>query len=97
MSTLDLFGAGFTSLNFANLPIAALEQAAAQRGVPFAVHRIASRESAALYAEPLVLVRPDGHVAWRGDAIPADAIGLIDIVRGAGPRVAARRVHLETR
>ena len=32
----------------------------------------------------LVLVRPDGHVAWREDACPDDASVLIDRVRGAG-------------
>ena len=32
-----------------------------------------------------VLVRPDGHVAWRGDALPDDAAALIDLVRGARP------------
>jgi hypothetical protein len=30
-----------------------------------------------------VLVRPDGHVAWRGDAPPANPEQIIDIVRGA--------------
>jgi hypothetical protein len=55
------------------------------------VQPIASREAAALYEKPLVLVRPDGHVAWRGDAVPRDAVALIDTVRGAGSRVAARR------
>jgi len=30
----------------------------------------------------LVLVRPDGHVAWRDDVAPADADALIDVVRG---------------
>jgi len=30
-----------------------------------------------------VLVRPDGHVAWRGDAAPADPVALIDRIRGA--------------
>jgi hypothetical protein len=27
-------------------------------------------------------VRPDGHVAWRADAEPADAHAIIDRVRG---------------
>jgi len=36
-------------------------------------------------------VRPDGHVAWRADGEPEDSLQLIDTVRGAGPRIAARR------
>jgi glutathione S-transferase len=40
-------------------------------------------EAARLYGCRLVLVRPDGHVAWRADAPPADAGALIDRVRGA--------------
>jgi hypothetical protein len=31
----------------------------------------------------LVLGRPDGHVVWRGDALPGDAVGLISRARGA--------------
>jgi hypothetical protein len=38
---------------------------------------------AGLYEAPLALVRPDQHVAWRGERAPADAAGLIDVVRGA--------------
>ena len=71
-------------LNFADVPTDAIERAAASRGVPLAVHRIEHREAAALYGRPLVLVRPDGHVAWRGDRQPDDALVLIDTVRGAG-------------
>jgi flavin-dependent monooxygenase StaC len=37
-----------------------------------------------LYERALVLVRPDGHVAWRADQEPADAAALADCVRGAG-------------
>ena len=36
-----------------------------------------------MYEKKLVLVRPDGHVAWRGDAAPADALAMVDKVRGA--------------
>ena len=90
-STLDLFGEGFVLLKFADVPTAEIERAAAGRGVPLKVERIDNAAAAALYQRALVLVRPDGHVAWRGDAAPADAMTLIDTVRGAGPRIVARR------
>jgi hypothetical protein len=38
---------------------------------------------AQLYGRRLVLVRPDGHVAWRCDDLPADSLALADRVRGA--------------
>jgi hypothetical protein len=85
-SILDLFGPGFVLLAFVDVPTAALERAAAQRGVPLTVNRIAAPEIAGLYGRALVLVRPDGHVAWRGDRQPQDALTLIDTVRGAPNR-----------
>ena len=42
------------------------------RSVPLEVQRIADPAVAALYARRLVLVRPDGHVAWRADALPEE-------------------------
>jgi len=36
-----------------------------------------------LYRRKLVLVRPDQHVAWRGEQAPAAPLDLIDRVRGA--------------
>ena len=35
------------------------------------------------YRHKLLLSRPDQVVAWRGDQLPDDALGLIDRVRGA--------------
>jgi len=82
-STLDLFGRGFVLLRFAGAPDpAALQSAAAARGVPLTIADIDSQEAAAIYGRRLVLVRPDGHVAWRADDMPADASALIDRVRG---------------
>jgi hypothetical protein len=84
-STLDLFGRGFVLLCFgADAPDPEpLVRAAAARRVPLEVVTLDAPEVAALYARRLVLVRPDGHVAWRGDAAPADAAAVIDRVRGA--------------
>ena len=90
-SILDLFGDEFVLLKFSDCPSGGIEKAAASRGVPLAVHRIEHRDAAVLYERALVLVRPDGHVAWRGDREPNDPAALIDTIRGAGPRIAARR------
>ena len=60
-----------------------LAAAAGARGVPFAAISVSDPKAAELYERRLVLVRPDGHVAWRGDAAPSDPLALIDRVRGA--------------
>ncbi|MCC6473867.1 MAG: FAD-dependent monooxygenase [Burkholderiales bacterium] len=83
-STLDLFGRGFVLLRFAKeVATAPLEAAAAAVGMPLSVADIANAAAARLYERRLALVRPDGHVAWRGDALPADCARLLDTVRGA--------------
>jgi 2-polyprenyl-6-methoxyphenol hydroxylase-like FAD-dependent oxidoreductase len=84
-STLDLFGRGFTLLGFgADADEAApLLRAAQQRKVPMTFTAVAEPHVAALYECSFVLVRPDGHVAWRDDRMPKDALRLIDVVRGA--------------
>lgn len=89
LSILDLFGDGFVLLRFDDSATGVLEEAARRRGVPLVVRTIVNSEAAALYERPLVLVRPDGHVAWRGYALPENCLELIDVARGAGPRVAA--------
>ena len=87
-SMLDLFGRGFVLLRFAGAPdAAALAEAAAARGVPLTVAEIDSAEAAAIYERRLVLVRPDGHVAWRADA---DAAGCRRADRPSARRLIRR-------
>ncbi len=83
-SILDLFGQGFVLLRLGREPpdAAALTRAFAQRNVPLAVETIDRPDVAALYQRALVLVRPDGHVAWRDDSLPTDPLALADRVRG---------------
>jgi 2-polyprenyl-6-methoxyphenol hydroxylase-like FAD-dependent oxidoreductase len=83
-STLDLYGRGFVLLRLGpNPPSAtAIERAAQERSVPLTCIEIDEPKVLAAYERRLVLVRPDGHVAWRDDEPPADAGVLIDVVRG---------------
>ncbi|CAB5300975.1 monooxygenase FAD-binding protein [Burkholderia multivorans] len=85
-STLDLFGRGFVLLRFdRTLDVSALESAARKAGVPLDIEDIDNADVHRQYERALVLVRPDGHVAWRADALPDDAHALVDIVRGVYP------------
>lgn len=85
-STLDLFGPGFAlfQLDRAADP-RPLARAADERGVPLHVVTLDEPEIRMAYERDLVLVRPDGHVAWRGAGPPADPLLVIDCVRGAAP------------
>ena len=94
-STLDLYGRGFVLLRLGRDPPAAarIEAAAAERGVPLTSVAIADAKVLAAYERRLVLVRPDGHVAWRADSEPGDARALIDVIRGQS--IAVRQQHRE--
>jgi 2-polyprenyl-6-methoxyphenol hydroxylase-like FAD-dependent oxidoreductase len=83
-SLYDALGPGYTLIRFdPTVTVSGVVEAAAQRGVPLAVLDVDAPEARELYARNLVLVRPDQHVAWRGDRGPAAPLDLIDLVRGA--------------
>ncbi len=84
-SILDLFGDGFVLLRLASEapPGDAFVEAAVERGVPLRVHTFDIPQLLHIYNMPLVLVRPDGHVAWRSDVLPPDCGVVIDGARGA--------------
>jgi hypothetical protein len=82
-SLYDHFGSGFTLLKLADVDTKALEDAAARRYVPLKVLEPRHDGLDKLYEATIALVRPDQHVAWRGNAMPDDSLKLIDLVRGA--------------
>jgi len=81
-STLDLFGKGFVLLGFTEGPTSSFTDAAQRAGVPLEVIGIDDEKVRPSYERNFVLVRPDGHVAWRGNEIPNNTNDIIDKVRG---------------
>lgn len=84
-SIIDLYGTDFVLLQFdPGAPSAeSFAEAFRQRDVPVRVETIGDPTTRALYEKRFVLVRPDSHVAWRGDVIPDRPDRIVDIVRGA--------------
>ena len=83
-SLYDAMGPDYTLLRLdPTVRVNGIVAAAAQRGLPLAILDVKSHEESEFYRHKLVLVRPDQHVAWRGDAEPADPLDLVDLVRGA--------------
>lgn len=82
-STLDLFGKRFVLVAFTEGPTSSFTDAAQRAGVPLEVIGVDDKQIREIYERNFVLVRPDGHVAWRGNAIPGNTNEIIDKVRGA--------------
>ena len=80
-SLYDRFGNGFTLLVMAgghDSDIAAAQAEADASGTPLGVVSIHDAALLALYEQPLALIRPDQHIAWRGDKWPANKLlGLV--------------------
>ena len=83
-SVYDAFGSDYTLLRTRRSADAgALLDAAAARGVPMVLLDVEGEDLPAEYRHALLVCRADQHVAWRGDTVPPDALGLIDQLRGA--------------
>jgi 2-polyprenyl-6-methoxyphenol hydroxylase-like FAD-dependent oxidoreductase len=82
-SLFDRLGRGFTLLRLNTAAeTAALEQAAATRGIPLAILDVTLPQARALYGCDLALIRPDQYIAWRGDRLPNDLDALLARVTG---------------
>jgi 2-polyprenyl-6-methoxyphenol hydroxylase-like FAD-dependent oxidoreductase len=91
-SLYDTFGAGFTLLVTDAAGHASADRfvlAARTAGIPITVVAPGDKRLRELYDAPLVLIRPDQHVAWRGDAEDVDVAGLLRRVTGGRALVTA--------
>ena len=59
-------------IRFSDIDVVTFEAVAKERGIPLTVLDIRDEHAARVYQKPLVLVRPDQHVAWRGNEVPAE-------------------------
>ncbi|WP_158815554.1 FAD-dependent monooxygenase [Methylocapsa sp. S129] len=85
-SLYDLFGPEYTLLATragAEDDAERLAVAAHARRMPLKVARPEADGLADLYGARFALIRPDQHVAWRGDRLERDAGEILDIARGA--------------
>jgi 2-polyprenyl-6-methoxyphenol hydroxylase-like FAD-dependent oxidoreductase len=79
-SLYDLFGSGFTLLALGDAAPAEVDAARSQAergGVPLEVVVLNDPSLETLYGAPLVLVRPDQIIAWRGRAWPDGLLALV--------------------
>lgn len=66
----DLLGPWFSLIAFDDADTGDIAGAAARLGVPVKLVRVAELALASIYERKLLLVRPDHHIAWRGDVPP---------------------------
>jgi len=82
-SLYDRLGPGFSLLCLGEAERAQpLQEAAQRRGFPLKVVSIAMPEARDLYGVDYALLRPDQHVAWRGNEIPEDCDAILAAVSG---------------
>ncbi len=89
-SLYDHFGPGFTLLAMPGADaddIAMARQAARDAGVPLTVLQPPTPALGELYRSRYALIRPDQHVAWRGDAWPGALETLFATVSGRSQRL----------
>ncbi|MDQ6522958.1 FAD-dependent monooxygenase [Nocardioides sp. LHD-245] len=81
----DALGSGFGLVDLTGTADAtALAAAFAGHGAPFDVLSSDEPRARAAYGCSLLLVRPDLHIVWRGDRLPADPTALAAMALGAG-------------
>lgn len=83
VSVHDRIADGYTLLQFADCDgVRLLPEAMAELGAPCATLRLSSDTARQVYGYDLLLVRPDLHVAWRGNRAPDNPGEISRLVTG---------------
>ena len=83
-SLYDALGDGYTLLRFDEAAdTGSLDQAAVDAGLPLRLLDCPRPDAARWLTTKLIVVRPDRHVAWRGDRVPADPNAFVSMLNGA--------------
>ena len=77
-SLYDRLGTGFTLLRLGGkiADTTTLEDAARVSGIPLKIMDVTDEAARELYDRDLALIRPDQHIAWRGNSVPDDPRSL---------------------
>src|SRR5579871_2490171 len=96
-SLLDALGPAYTLVRFnPTVDAAPLVGAAARSGVPLTLLDVDRAKANYGFAEALLIVRPDSHIAWRGQAAPPEPDRLFERLRGAGSKPTSSDAHVAT-
>ncbi|MGJ7473630.1 FAD-dependent oxidoreductase [Pseudomonas fulva] len=89
-SLYDRMGKDYTLLRLdPAVDVSGFVEAAKAAGLPLDVLDVESNEAVSVYDRKLVLSRPDFHVGWRGDGVPADVVALVALLQGKKLTIAA--------
>jgi hypothetical protein len=78
----DLMGPGFTLIAFDGAETGGFQAAAATRRMPLGILALDDSRARSVLERNMLLVRPDHHVAWRGNAPPDKVGAVLDRIRG---------------
>jgi 2-polyprenyl-6-methoxyphenol hydroxylase-like FAD-dependent oxidoreductase len=88
----DVIGTGYTLIDLTGEEdVRELEQAFRDLGSPLQILRLEEPRLREVYGSPLLMLRPDMHVAWRGSALEGRGQALARLVTGNLDTAAAAR------
>jgi 2-polyprenyl-6-methoxyphenol hydroxylase-like FAD-dependent oxidoreductase len=78
----DRLGLWYTLIAFGDTPTNTLMDAAKAAGVPVKLLMLDDAHARDVYGANLLVVRPDQHIAWRGEAVPTDTAAIVAALKG---------------